>query len=169
MEIVVWKSCIHFLYCVQRHWSRGIVKEWMKSWKSWDFVKCGLFQCECQFAGLLTGEIQKEAYLVAISPLEILLCARVVMTEPGMAVLLLLLPKLLCSFKYIAVWACQAELKTVGLLFVCTASFCKLEVHTLVLLNAPPTSKVGKWKLSLHCFTVIFEKRWVPASHHTPK
>ena len=31
------------------------------------FVKCGLFQCECQFAGLLTGEIQKEAYLVAIS------------------------------------------------------------------------------------------------------
>lgn len=38
------------------------------------FVKCGLFQCECQFAGLLTGEIQKEAYLVAISSGDSVVC-----------------------------------------------------------------------------------------------
>ena len=69
MEIVVWKS-VFILFIVSKGTDLGAVLR--NRWRVGKvdfvvFVKCGLFQCECQFVSLATGEIQKEAYLVAIS------------------------------------------------------------------------------------------------------
>lgn len=82
--------------------------------------KCGLFQCECQFASLVTGEMQKEAYLVAISFGDSVVCQSG--NDSQVWQFVAPPPKVTVIFKYIVVWACQAELKTVGLLF-CVHSF----------------------------------------------
>lgn len=128
-------------------------------------VKYGLFQCECKFTGTTVSGVHSERGLCGPDVLWQFCCEGANESQEWQCCCSCS-PNFYVIFKYIVVWAYQAELRLLVYYFLSTASFCKLKVDTLVLLNAMCDAENGSW---VRLVGYTFRKRFPPHIVHKNK